>query len=146
MGRQSLIAGAAAVLMAGCMPSSGDRAPAPTAAERGASWFGAYCVSCHGESARGDGPAAAALDPRPADLTTIAARNARSFDAERVAAYIDGRTTVQSHGSSAMPVWGRPMDDRNEQIASTETLLDPVAIHQIVSYLETLQRESGSAQ
>ena len=126
------------VLLAGCVASPGEPRPAP--GEIGAAWFGAYCASCHGSAARGDGPAAAALDPRPADLTAIARRNGGTFDPERVAAYIDGRTAIESHGSSAMPVWGRPMDDRNEQIASTETLLTPPTIQQIVVYLRTLQR------
>ncbi|MFQ5457732.1 MAG: c-type cytochrome [Myxococcota bacterium] len=32
--------------------------------------FSTYCVACHGPSGAGDGPAAAALDPKPRDLTT----------------------------------------------------------------------------
>jgi mono/diheme cytochrome c family protein len=35
----------------------------------GAETFAANCASCHGESGQGDGPAAAALDPSPADLS-----------------------------------------------------------------------------
>lgn len=123
--------------VAGCLGAS---EPEPSPAEAGAAWFGAYCTSCHGAEARGDGPVAASLDPRPADLTRLAARNGGRFDAERVAAYIDGRNPVAPHGPSAMPVWGRPMDDRNERILSTETLLSTSAIHQIVEYLRTLQR------
>lgn len=37
---------------------------------RGQSIFLANCASCHGASGRGDGPAAASLDPPPADLTS----------------------------------------------------------------------------
>jgi putative copper resistance protein D len=36
---------------------------------RGANLYAEYCVSCHGETGRGDGPAAAGLPVRPADLT-----------------------------------------------------------------------------
>lgn len=42
--------------------------PAPADLERGTALFATHCASCHGSSGRGDGPAAAALTPRPADL------------------------------------------------------------------------------
>lgn len=37
--------------------------------ERGRELFQQNCISCHGASARGDGPLAPALNPRPVDLT-----------------------------------------------------------------------------
>lgn len=37
--------------------------------ERGKSLFGTHCASCHGPMGKGDGPAAAALNPKPKDLT-----------------------------------------------------------------------------
>ena len=37
--------------------------------ERGAELFRSYCVACHGDAGKGDGPAAAGLDPSPADFT-----------------------------------------------------------------------------
>jgi len=40
------------------------------AADPGRDLFAANCATCHGDTARGDGPAAPALDPRPTDLTT----------------------------------------------------------------------------
>lgn len=46
--------------------------PVPYTAEtiaRGAPLFQAHCAVCHGEYGYGDGPAAAALNPRPADLS-----------------------------------------------------------------------------
>lgn len=127
---------AASLLTAACAANE-NKPVAPE--EAGAALFGAYCASCHGIGAKGDGPAAMTMVPRPADLTSIEKRNQGRFDAEQISAYIDGRSWIQSHGSSLMPVWGRPMDDRNEAIMSTETLLTPVAIHQIVEYLRTLQ-------
>ena len=44
----------------------------PTSAASGKEMFKAYCASCHGEDAKGDGPAAAALKQPPADLTALA--------------------------------------------------------------------------
>jgi mono/diheme cytochrome c family protein len=46
-------------------PVAGDE----TAVATGKSTFEIYCVSCHGEGGQGDGPAAEALNPKPADLT-----------------------------------------------------------------------------
>ncbi len=48
-------------------PFSGDAA----AAEKGKEAYALYCASCHGDGGKGDGPAGAALDPKPADLTTL---------------------------------------------------------------------------
>lgn len=46
-------------------PMAGDE----TAVAAGKSTFEIYCMSCHGEGGQGDGPAAEALNPKPADLT-----------------------------------------------------------------------------
>jgi copper transport protein len=43
----------------------------PAAVVRGEPLFAANCASCHGATGRGDGPAAAQLNPPPADLTAI---------------------------------------------------------------------------
>jgi len=37
--------------------------------------FMTYCAVCHGKDAKGDGPAARALNKQPADLTRLAAKN-----------------------------------------------------------------------
>jgi mono/diheme cytochrome c family protein len=34
--------------------------------------YNTYCVSCHGTDLKGNGPAAAGLNPKPADLTEVA--------------------------------------------------------------------------
>lgn len=64
------------------------------------------CASCHGASAKGDGPLAASLQRPPADLTMLSHRNGGVFPAQRVQQVIDGRTDVKAHGSREMPVWG----------------------------------------
>jgi mono/diheme cytochrome c family protein len=44
-------------------------APAATASlEAGAKVFKTFCQTCHGPTGKGDGPTAAALNPKPADL------------------------------------------------------------------------------
>ena len=42
--------------------------PAASDLERGKALFAANCATCHGSSGKGDGPAASALVPRPANL------------------------------------------------------------------------------
>ena len=79
-------------LLAGCV----HEAPV----DSGAVLYHRYCASCHGPTGRGDGPAAAALTPRPPDFTR------RTATVSQLMAAIDGRSTVRAHGSSDMPVWG----------------------------------------
>ena len=66
----------------------------------------ALCASCHGPEAMGDGPVAAALDPRPPDLTQIASRRDGVFPVPAITRMVDGRDPVVAHGTRAMPVWG----------------------------------------
>ena len=73
--------------------------------DAGAQAFRTYCATCHGVSARGDGPLAAQLRRMPADLTKFTQRNGGVFPSERVTRIIDGRD-VTSHGDREMPVWG----------------------------------------
>ena len=60
------------VVLVDAYPTSYMANPLPPDAavvEQGAALFGAHCSPCHGPTGRGDGPAAAALDGPPADLT-----------------------------------------------------------------------------
>jgi mono/diheme cytochrome c family protein len=75
------------------------------------------CVTCHGASGKGDGPAAAALPaPKPADWTSA-----------RVASETDGELFWKiSNGRGAMPPWKHlPEKDRWE----------------IINYIRTLQKK-----
>lgn len=44
-------------------------ASADGSAEKGKTVFTQFCATCHGNAGKGDGPAAAALNPKPRDLT-----------------------------------------------------------------------------
>lgn len=68
--------------------------------------YNAACAGCHGASGRGNGPEAAGLAVRPADLTLLAQHNGGAFPAAYVRQVIDGRAQVAGHGSRDMPVWG----------------------------------------
>jgi mono/diheme cytochrome c family protein len=78
----------------------------PTSAASGKEMFKAYCASCHGEDAKGDGPAAAALKQPPADLTALAKTNGGKYPALKVTSILRGQATLAAHGSQEMPVWG----------------------------------------
>jgi hypothetical protein len=79
--------------------------------------------------------AARALEPPPADLTTIAKRNGGRFPREQVIAFVtNGARPISAHGSVEMPVWG-----------PTFWSLDPsdsrvkIRIENLVDYIATLQ-------
>ncbi len=73
----------------------------------GPNLYKAYCASCHGVDAKGNGPVAPDLKVRPSDLTRIAIRNNGTFPMQRVEKIISGEImAVSGHGSREMPVWG----------------------------------------
>jgi hypothetical protein len=78
----------------------------------GGELYARYCASCHGATGQGDGPAAVALSPRPADLTRS------TLALAEVIRRIDGRWELPAHGTSAMPVWG---DVFNDELAAKES-------------------------
>lgn len=122
--------GGAAVLIA-C-------APAPQAAP-GAADYAQFCASCHGGGGKGDGPAAAALTPPPADLTRISARAGGRFPRLQVMGRINGYTMGRS--DSHMPQFGRLLDgptvmhDPGDGI----TAPTPARLVALVEYVEALQ-------
>jgi mono/diheme cytochrome c family protein len=68
--------------------------------------YQAYCATCHGTQAKGDGPMSTILTVAPADLTQIRKQNNGEFPFWRVYKIIDGRDMVRGHGARGMPVWG----------------------------------------
>ena len=99
-----------------------------------------YCASCHGPEGRGDGPLAAWLTKRPADLTQIAKRGGGRFDERAVMSVIDGRRQVIEHGTRDMPVWGAIFEEesRGEPYPRYQGLLQS---RFLVDYLRTIQEK-----
>jgi mono/diheme cytochrome c family protein len=132
---------AAAALLAVAM--SGGSAPAEAQqpgnhAAIGSYLYKTYCATCHGTSARGDGPLAESMRRRPSNLTEIAKRNKGTFDRAMVFNVIDGRSKVPGHGGPDMPVWGDAF------MRTSETSDEASVKHRInalVDYLETLQAQ-----
>jgi len=103
--------------------------------------FATFCAACHGSSGQGDGPAAAGLDRKPADLTGLSARNNGVFPGTRVMAKIWGYTGGHD-GTSPMPEFGPLLQgdlvpyDGGDGIASPT----PKRLVAIAEYLRTLQK------
>jgi mono/diheme cytochrome c family protein len=102
---------------------------------RGPELYEAYCASCHGKDARGDGPAGKALRTAPPDLTRIAERNGGMFPFVRVQRIISGEDqTPTAHGTREMPVWGPLFSE-----VSWDQDLGRVRIYSLAKYLEGIQ-------
>ena len=65
-----------------------------TSAARGKKLFETNCASCHGNSGKGDGPAAKALNPKPADLAVMAGQHPDGDFAWKI-----------ENGRGPMPAW-----------------------------------------
>ena len=77
------------------------------AVRRGAKTFARSCAACHGRQGRGDGPAAADLDPAPRDLTTRQFRF-RSSESGSLPRPEDLERTIRDGlPGSAMPAFGK---------------------------------------
>ena len=109
--------------------------PGSPSAVNGKAMFETYCTPCHGKEGKGDGPAAAALKTKPADLTGLSARNGGTFPNDKVRRFIEGRETVTGHGTREMPIWGGLFTglDRDSDMAR-------IRIANLADYLKTIQR------
>ncbi|MEK7668037.1 MAG: cytochrome c, partial [Gemmatimonadota bacterium] len=79
--------------------------------------YRARCAACHGPEGRGNGPAAAAMNPRPTDFAVAAQRNATTDSSVG---------EVIEHGRRSMPAFGR--------------MLTRVQMDSLIEYVKTLRR------
>jgi mono/diheme cytochrome c family protein len=112
--------------------AAGARAAEPTGAEL----FAKHCATCHGAEGEGGGPAASAMKVAPPNLRTLAKRSGGPFPHDAIAAYIDGREQVASHGDRLMPVWGDFLQ-RAEDKGSEAPVR--ARIEALVAFIELLQ-------
>jgi mono/diheme cytochrome c family protein len=97
-------------------PFAGQQA----AIDAGKDLYNTNCATCHGESARGDGPAGASLDPKPANLVQTAAET----DPDYV-------HWVTSEGGAAAGL--------SSTMIAYKGILTDEQIWQITTYVESLQ-------
>lgn len=78
-------------------------------ANAGKAKYESLCAGCHGKTGKGDGPAAASLNPKPQDHTDGKTMNSLTdkylFDIIK-----DGGTGVKK--SPLMPAWGKTLKDQ----------------------------------
>ena len=107
----------------------------PTSASSGKEMYTNYCASCHGQDAKGTGPAAEALKVPPADLTLLAHKNNGKYPSDRVASVLRGQANLAAHGNAEMPVWGpifwKMSGGREGDVA--------LRVSNLTKYLESLQ-------
>lgn len=127
------LAGGLGVLLVACVAQ--DDTPPQTGAED----FATYCAGCHGTSGRGNGPDAASLARKPADLTQLAARNGGVYPATRVMAKIWGYTG--GRGGSPMPAFGPLLDGDTVPYDGGDGILTPTPVRlvQLAEYVKGLQ-------
>jgi len=110
-------------------------APKPPSAATGQETFLKYCASCHGKTARGDGPAAFVLKTPPPDLTTLSKRYEDKFPAGYVSAVLTFGKSFASHGAVDMPIWG-------SRFKTLDPVRDPTGqqhIDDVVAYIRSRQ-------
>lgn len=107
----------------------------------GTDLFKTYCASCHGRTAKGDGPLASYMKRPPPDLTLFAERNGGVYPAELVRKIIDGRQPLAGHGGPDMPAWGDAF--KASHGGSSEEAIK-ARIDALVRYLEGLQVRRAS--
>ncbi len=101
-------------------PKAAAERPDPVPADRaslarGRKLFQTNCAVCHGASGQGDGPAAAGLTPKPADLRVMAGEHPAGDLAWKIA-----------NGRAPMPAW--------------KGTLSEAQIWDVVNYLKNLNR------
>jgi mono/diheme cytochrome c family protein len=118
--------------------TSAPSTPIPDRRTVGARLFRTHCATCHGESARGNGPMATLLRRPPTDLTRFTAGNGGVFPSERLRRVIDGRD-VPSHGPGDMPVWG----DIFRRTTGGDGAAAQERIDALLAFLESIQSRAA---
>ena len=120
---------AALALLAACVPPD---------TPSGKSDFDALCSGCHGPTGKGDGDMAAMLDQKPADLTTLSAKNNGHYPGTEIMAQIWGYAKPQGR---VMPEFGPLLEGDLVPFDSGDGILTPTPIRlvQLEQYVRGLQ-------
>ncbi len=90
--------------------------------DEGKKLYTTYCSSCHGDSGKGDGPAAASLPVKPANHTDGNVMNKLS---DKTLTDIISKGGQAAGKSAFMPAWGNAL--RDKQIADIVAYLRSIA-------------------
>jgi mono/diheme cytochrome c family protein len=97
------------------MPAGDGAGGAEGNVAAGQALYAEKCALCHGPNGKGDGPGAAALDPKPRNHTDGTYMNAQSNES---------LLSVIKDGKGQMPAWGATMSDEE--------------MHAVLAYVRTL--------
>ena len=131
---------ALALIALGTGAAAEDIVGRPGDVVEGGGIFAAYCATCHGDGARGDGRMGTVLTVLPPDLTTLAADNGGVFPVTRVVRQIDGRDPMLAHGGT-MPLFGDFFEGEGAAIAAEtgQPILTSRPIADVAAWLESVQ-------
>ncbi len=113
-------------------------------AERGRTEYEYQCASCHGATAKGDGPLRPFLVKPPSDLTTLAQRHGGKLPEQYLREMIDGRSMNEPgpHGSREMPVWGERFREEARETRMGRWMPERKVrerLDSLVAYLQSVQ-------
>ncbi len=111
----------------------------PTSPTSGQEMYAAYCASCHGAKATGNGPAAEALKTPPPDLTVLSKNNGGVFPADRVRTVLQFGVMTPAHGSADMPVWGDLLRTLHSTSPNTNMVVNQRILN-LTNYLKEIQK------
>ncbi|MDO5630964.1 MAG: cytochrome C [Paracoccus sp. (in: a-proteobacteria)] len=131
--KQAIVAGTAALAMAAVIAACAPDQQMTTAR----SDYMNLCAGCHGTTGKGNGPAAAGQNPRPADITTIAARHDGEFPRLQVMSHIYGYTMGRSE--SPMPQFGDLLEGRTVMYDAGDGRETPTP-QRLVALMEYVER------
>ena len=106
--------------------------------DEGAALFAENCAQCHGAGGRGDGPWAAGMTPKPADLTRLS--QGGEFPKARVLSVIDGYDRTGLPGQE-MPEFGLLLRGDTVPVDVGDGVLTPTPrpLAALLAYLESIQ-------
>jgi mono/diheme cytochrome c family protein len=115
--------------------------PGETSVTTGKLEYRNHCASCHGTAGKGDGPVAAVLTKKPADLTALAKNNGGTFPERKVISFINGSEMIVAHGTRAMPIWGMEFSkDRPGAPRKSAAVVD-ARIKMLADYVKSIQEK-----
>jgi mono/diheme cytochrome c family protein len=102
--------------------------------ESGAYLYRVFCVACHGDSGKGDGPVSDTLRQTVPDLTLLSRAAGGVFPRDRVLKAIQTGGPTAAHVPGGMPTWSEAFARLESSKGTAQKRLQA-----LVDYVETLQ-------
>lgn len=111
--------------------------PTPTGAED----YASFCADCHGATGLGDGPLAAGLTPRPANLTRLSTGKPAAFPMAPVMSKIWGYAETSPAAGAGMPAFAPLLEGETVLVDTGDGIATPTPLRlvQLAEHLKGLQ-------